>query len=482
MHFAHNTHSIMNTHKTLLLVRILLSLTIVGAGLSGLVSCNSPLDNTPSESSYEKVFIYCGLGHNNLSSYMRTNLSDLEAGILPGLNDSRAIVAYCHNYGSSETYSANPDSSDFEPPVLLHIYRYQGKAQVDTLKVYSDRPNSAAPDNFKTALEDAVNLFPSEHYGMLFSSHATGWLPKCYISTGENADYAAALGLPIYTGQSSDSVSDPADYSPFPLTKSAGAFYYHNGYKLDKPSEIDLRDFAAAIPLKLDYIIFDACLMGNAESVWELKDKCNYLVVSPSEVLAQGMVYETLSWNLLSGSRAELETVCKEYFERYDVLSGYDRSATISLVDCSKIENLASVFAEIVSSNSENYKRYTQRDSIPSSRDERGGLSVSAYYQKVTNELNSRRSSIQGYFYDSKAYFYDLRSVAKHICTDEALLSELDAALEECILYHAETPAFFTTQLTDCCGLGVYLPHEDLKKLNAYYRKLDWNNATRLVE
>lgn len=448
---------------------LLISVTVI----FGLQSCNSPLDRVHS-GGYENVFIYCGLGYNNLSTYLRANLDDLQEGTLPGLNDGRAIVAYCQNtdINTPRAY-IDPDSAGFSsPPVLMQIYRYQGQARIDTLKVYDEERISTSPEAFRKALEDISSLFPSEHYGMLFSSHGTGWLPQGYTLKGENTDYANALNL-------QEAEEEKENSQQFPLTKTIGAFYRGSS---SNSIEIDIRDFASSVPMKLDYLIFDACLMGNAEVVWELKDICDYLVVSPTEVLAQGMVYESLSWNLLSSKKADIETVCKEYFKRYDALSGYNRSASISLVDCTKIEKVADVFSEIVSYNNDSYKRYVQRDSIPSDPADRDSLSYYEYYLKVTRELNSRRKQIQGYFYDAKAYFYDIRDMAAHIGASESQLSELDAALENCIVYHAETPYFFNTPLENCCGLAVYLPHEDWEKLNAYYRRLSWNDTVGLVE
>lgn len=455
------------------LSRILLLLLVASSVVCAVQSCESPLDRNHS-GGYESVFIYCGLGYNNLSSYLRENLDDLQDGVLPGLNDNRAIVAYCHNTNiNTPTRYEDPDSANFSCPVLIQIYRYQGKAKSDTLKVYDDEKISTSPDAFRKALEDIVSLFPSQHYGMLFSSHGTGWLPQGYATRGENSDYANALSV---------QEEEETPNSPFPLTKTVGAFFRGSSYN---SIEIDIRDFATSVPMKLDYLIFDACLMGNIETAWELKAICDYLVVSPSEVLAQGMVYESLSWNLLSGDKADLETVCREYFERYDALSDYNRSATISLIDCNKIADVADAFSEIVNSNRDTYKRYVQRDSVPSDPDDRDGLSYYEYYQKVTQELKNRRKQVQGYFYSAsspKAYFYDIRDVASHIGASEEQLSKLDSALEDCIIYHSETPYFFNTPLENCCGLAVYLPYEDWTKLNAYYRKLSWNDVAGLVE
>ena len=50
----------------------------------------------------------------------------------------------------------------------------------------------------------------------------------------------------------------------------------HNG----RSYEIEIEDFAKAIPMKLDYILFDACLMGNLEIALNIAPYADYLVAS----------------------------------------------------------------------------------------------------------------------------------------------------------------------------------------------------------
>jgi hypothetical protein len=61
---------------------------------------------------------------------------------------------------------------------------------------------------------------------------------------------------------------------------------------------MELADFANAIPYKLDFIIFDACFMGSVEVCYELKDKAEYIVASPTEILSPGFVYSSMMQHL----------------------------------------------------------------------------------------------------------------------------------------------------------------------------------------
>ena len=129
---------------------------------------------------YSHVFIYCGLGYNNLSGYLEDDLEEMEEGLLPELNRDLAVVAFCHN-------TANPmDFSTPSSPVLVRLYRDRGAVCADTLKVYPEEMVSASGSSVREMMLDVQQMFPSESYGMLFSSHAGGWLPVGYSSAGEN--------------------------------------------------------------------------------------------------------------------------------------------------------------------------------------------------------------------------------------------------------------------------------------------------------
>ena len=391
-------------------------------------SCSRDGEFDP-EKGYRHVFIYCGLGYNNLSGYLDDDLADIRGSVLPDLNRDLAVVAFCHNT------AAPSDFSTPSAPVLLRLYRDRGAVHTDTLKVYPENMVSASAASIREMMLDVKELFPSESYGMLFSSHASGWIPVGYGSAGERAGVMLTSREP-----------DPS----LPLTKTLGAQYagsYTNSI------EIDVQEFADALPMHLDYMIFDACLLGCVEVAWELKDVCDMVAFSPTEVLAGGFVYDTMVKNIMAGTEPDIEAVCRDYFEMRDGMDGVYRSATVTLVDCSELDALAETFRLIVT-----YGR---------------------------NELpRIDRDSVQKYFYDDGSFyfFYDLRDLAAAMGTDPALLDELDAALEKCVVYHAETPSFFNLKLERCCGLSVYFPSEDWTKLNGYYRTLGWNEATGLVQ
>ena len=218
--------------------------------------------------------------------------------------------------------------------------------------------------------------------------------------------------------------------------------------------ETDIREIADLLPFKLDYIIFDACFMGGVEVAYQFRDKCRSMCFSQTEILSDGMDYTTMISDLLSGNSADLVSLATNYFNHYDTASGAKRSATISVVDCTKLDALAAVCRDL-------FRRYDiSKDKV--------------------NE-----SKLQKYFhYVNHAWFYDLFSIAEAAGASETELSDLQWALDCCMEYKAATPIFalYGFPIRVHSGLSMYLPETERKNLNSYYSALDWNKVTGLLK
>ena len=396
-----------------------------------LAGCNG-IDR-PFTGTFDQVLIYYGMGYNNLSGNLRTNLDQLRSDVLPGLSYDKAIVVFSHNTSVSGDYKT------YNEPVLMRFYRgSDGKPVTDTLKVYDNMDVSASKESVRQVLEDVKERFPARRYGLLVSSHGTGWLPPGYNYNSEAPRQTRRKAL-----------AQPAQ--PWPETKAIGNQYLGSS---SSTTWIPLEDFAGAIPMHLDYLILDNCLSGAVEVAYELKDVCDRFVVSPAEILTAGMVYSTLSWDMFAGGDPDLRTYCREYFQYYDAQSGNHRAGTVTLVESAGLDALAGAFGAIVDAH-------------------RAALTRS-----------DLRESVQRYYYGSSSlrFFYDLRDLCVQLGASADELARLDAALAAAVPYHAETPMFFDLPLERCCGLSVYIPESGRPALNDYYRSLAWNRAVRLVE
>ena len=437
-------------------------MAIAAALLACIVSCSGPLDiefnsnlshpqqqrpdgatlkDTPNE---RRVFVLFSFGYNNLSYDLNEDIEEMITGVLPeyGL-DKNVVLVLRHGTAKSSNYSL-PSS-----PVLTHFYTKNGNIIRDTLKVYSDTTVASRKSLVNDVLTIAKTRFPAKSYGMLISSHGTGWAPQgyCYSPKDKTSSSIWSLNTSGYDG--------PEKYhQDKPLLKSIGAHY--NG-SAARQIEIEIPDLAEAIPMHLDYILFDACFMGCVEVAYELRDKCDQICFSQTEVLAGGMDYKNLLSVLFNHDDIDLTACAENYFNMYkDASLSWMRSATVSVVDCTKLDPLAETVAKL----SEKIRAMAATTS---------------------------RHSVQGYFqprYDRyHGIFYDLEDIVAKSGATEEELAELRAALDECVLCKYATARFLDEfTINTHCGLSMYLYDSDRYILNEYYKSLKWEQKTGLIK
>lgn len=417
---------------------------------------NVTVTHGPREPEEEKrnVLLLYSAGYNSLSDYLQSDIEDIENGYVPGegRNDD-VLLVYSHCTAVPGDY-VTPVS-----PILFRLYRDgEGKNVRDTLVVYPDDTRSATATQLHEVLSYVKEEFSAKTYGLIFSSHATGFLPAGYYNSPTDSSFDwdmfsrkrrrihSPLPVPYV-----DVMQDPS----LPAVKSIGQDAV--GPRGSRVSyEIELAEFAEAIPMYFEYILFDACLMGGVEVAYELKDKCGYVGFSQTEVLAEGFDYTSLTTHLLKEDPDPM-SVCRDFYEQYAMKTGVNQSATISLVDCAAIGTLGDVCALL--------------------------------FEKYRNEIDSViASKVQRYYRYDYHWFYDLRSIISNAGASQDDLDLLDAALDACIAYKAATPAFIEGPsyggfaINEYSGFSMYLPNRGGPNLDKYYRTLAWNMKTGLVE
>lgn len=424
----------------------LVSLLLLVSGAYGCCGLDRP-DDCFTDESARKVLLLYSAGYNSLRGYLLDDIEDLKQGWLPekGCNDD-IILVYTHTPKKSGAYD-KPTT-----PYLIRLYKdKQGKAVSDTLKTYPESTISSSAAQLNEVLNFVKDNFTSGSYGMIFSSHATGYLPSGYYSNPKGYVFPRS-GIMRSRGVPAPVPYIEPEYDPsLPMVKSIGQDQV-NSSTGRVSYEMELADFAEAIPMKLDYILFDACLMGGIEVAYELRGKCGKIGFSQAEVLAEGFDYKTITQHLLLKEEPDPMGVCKDYFTQYDIMSDVYRSATISLVDCDKLEPVADVCREIFSAHRE-------------------GL-ASIEPQKV-----------QRFYRSSYHWFYDLESIVTEAGATEEEIASLHNALDQCVLYKGHTPEFMSDfAITTFSGFSMYLPCNGGVELSKFYKTLQWNQATGLVE
>ena len=349
------------------------------------------------------VLLYM-VANNNLSYDAENSISRLQNGYIPAEEGNLLVYKHC----------AGMD------PVLLHIKKgEEGTVVTDTAYRFPPRVSAT-----KSALTQALNvtqaLFPADSYGLILWSHGTGWIPPLASSSS--------------AAQEQRSGSCP-----------------ERTFGLDGKVELEIRDLAQAIPYKLSFMLMDACFMGGIETAYEVKDSVDYYIGSPAEILTESFPYHKIMQHIFK-STPDYAAVCKEYYDYYNAKTGSVRSATVALMDCSKLAEVAEVAKRV-------FDQYGERIA---------SLDLSL---------------LQPYFRGSNSkYFYDLKDLVDAIA-DASLSAEFAAALERAVPYKAATPYFIELPIRSFCGVSTYVPGNPADtKLADYYKQYKWNQATGMIK
>ena len=405
-----------------------------------------------------KVLLFYECGVNNLTSYLKNNMDGTEKGLPAGYvpRESGDVVLIYSRY-SKGAFNYTPVESH-----LRRIYKKpNGKIVSDTLKTFGTETIAASSSTMRQVLTYVKDEFPAKGYGLVFSSHGSGWLPAGYyyspsrfeddhkgeVGTSRQGIAAQSVGqprLPVPEG-------DLPDTDPFyGMTRSIGQDYIKGSYY---GHEMSVSEFADAIPYHLDYLLFDMCFSGGVEVAYGLKDKADYLGLSPAEVLGDGMFdYTKITSFLLDRTTPDLEGLLKDSFGMYDKQNGAYRSATINLVRTDGLDNLARVCSDL-------FREYSDTLS------------------------NAPTHLIQGYFRNDRHYFFDLMDTFRKCISNEEELKAVNDAIDRCVVYREATPQFLATfDITEYSGFSIYLPCAGTPLLDSYYKKEPWNKATGLVK
>jgi hypothetical protein len=362
-------------------------------------------DDTVPASSRRTVLLYLGTDNN-----FRPEAAEK----IRQLTDSR----YEAIDGNLLVYSDTGDR-----PVLVHIYHSPLRGSVaDTIETYPPE-NSAAPATLTRVLNRTRDYCPAASYGLIILSHATGWLPA--------------------------EMSEPPCLKAVIQDKGTDETYNY----------MELSDFADAIPYKLDFIIFDACFMASVEVAYELKDKTDYIVASPAEVLVPGFMYSSMMRHLFE-LEADLTAVAREFYEYYDNQNGVRRSATVSVTGTAGLEALAEVCHSAFDAESLEFQGTT-------------GQSL----RKTSIE------NIQCFGFGNQKIYFDLGSYIKQLSPER--YDDFRVTLEKCIVYKANTGSYYSAGtgtlqiIREFGGLSVYIPQPAYPEANEACKKLKWAARTR---
>lgn len=391
----------------------------------------------------ENVMIFVSDGFNNLNSWLRQDIADLKKGYIPQKNDRNILLLLAHHTEGSYSIKTSPH--------LIRLYMDNETVVCDTIKSLNKGDRLTTKETFREFMEYIRETFPVDNYGLTLSSHATGWLPSGYYANPQSFEPSYKGGMGVMARPSSLFRHTYPERDPsLPMTKSIMSEKIGDNLA----EEMEIEDFADAIPMHLKYILFDACLMGCVEVAYALRNSADLIGFSQTEVMSDGFDYENLTSRLLC-DEPNPQSVCEDFITMYESFSGSYRSASISLVKTEKIGELAGICRE--------------------------------YFEKYREQIVAMDKNAPQCFGGTKMYFYDLQDILSKAGITEEETAALEEALGKCIVYKGTTGQYYsvtddsTHKILSFCGLSMYLPSAGTAFLDSFYKSLDWNKDTNLI-
>jgi len=349
------------------------------------LSCSSADNDTEPQEQQEQqgpakrtVLVYMAADNNLYRQAQR----DIEAMLTVAIPSECNLLVYI--------------DTPYDNTILLKIER----GRKNTVKQYGAQ-NSASKQVLKFVIDETFSLFPAENYGLILWSHGTGWLPEG-----------------VYDNIKETNV---------------------RSFGKDKNREMEITDLAEAIPENLDFIIFDACLMSGIEVLYQLRNKAEIIIASPTETLIAGFPYEKIIPLLFVHSPNYVE-VALAYMKFYKDRDGELQSASIAAIDAKQLEPLANLVRKAVG----------EEIDCPS------------------------RELIQRYDTREPALLFDFEDYLEHAVSNENNLAALREQISKTVIYNDFTPYFLDEfSIERSCGIGIYIPFA-ADVLYRQYSLLDW--------
>lgn len=391
-----------------------------------LAACSNEIpEQQPAKRSGRTVLAY--LISNNkagsLDTYLRDNVIDMYTA-LGNMKESCTLLVFYRPYTGDAPLSK---------PTLMSFYA-DGRGNINNVaaltgseltfdavcriaqkKEYTMNSQIATdPAVMEEVFTDMQTVAPSDSYGLILGSHASGWMKGTSVPTK--------------------------------------AFGDDDGYNIDIPDLADV--LKNSFSEKLDFVLFDACMMGTAEVGYELRETTSYCIASVMETPVYGFPYDQILPYLYS-ENVDYSAVCHEFISFNKTKDAW---GTCAVMDCSQMENLASAVKAKLSE---------WQDALSS-------VSMRNVQQYGVN-------SYKYFSYDVLDFFRELgkkSGVVKTTDLNEAVAS-IQSALNQAVIakdclsgidYDFEELVIDGTRF---CGIGMYIP----KEYNPYVaNKTAWND------
>lgn len=358
----------------------------------------------------------------NIKTDLRNNVKNMYEG-LSEMKEQATLLVYWDGGTSDAYFSDSPaifryttDGNGYINGVAARDSSYSMRFIAEQAEVVKTYDNQLSTDKIvmTQVLKDLKNLSNSEKIIMVAGSHGSAW---------------------------TESISAP----------NTRAFGQDGSLTNNTITTWDMAQAISDAGIKLDLLLFDACMMGTAEVCYDFRNAVNHLIVSPLDVPGPGFPYQNLMTSLYEATMDGYKEVCKQYIEFYRNYPG--GWASVALVDVNQIESLTSSMRVQLTNHKEKLYDYN-----PIGKLQQYGLNPNVTRFKYIS-------------FDMKQFIQDLNG--------GTVPSEFEEQLKKTVLYAdcLENTPSYTIEKNKFCGLGIYIPISVRKTWNSTFKTLDWYKA-----
>lgn len=387
-----------NIKKAGSVITALLAIIIVSFTFS---SCNEKEDPQPTELS--SVTLVYMVANNNLWSFSQTDLQEMLLAVRSiDTKRNRLLVYYCGKKGVSR---------------LIELTNNNGIVEQIEIKQYAEDMSSCDPARVEEVIKDVVSGVKSDvKLGLILWSHAEGWIPS----------------------------NNTTDSRAISIERDKRKWFGDDG-----GIRLNITDLAEVLPDNLfHYIWADCCFMGNIETAYQFRNKCEYFIGSPTEILGEGMPYERTLPKLMKREPdlvGAADALHNYFLDMYPSSYGHN---TIAVYKMDEIENVAGSVKNIL---------------MPFT------APVSSRFLQTYSRLSF------GPFYDLTDY---VEQCAEAYGTTE-LLDDFQKDMDKFVIFKKATPVFLGIAINQetYSGISTHCYEKKNTIRENYYRQMDWYKA-----
>lgn len=347
-----------------------------------LASCGKH-NNEEDKTTPQTIIVY--MSGTSLNWAFNANVQDMETALKSNIQGNSRVVVVWQN-GVAKKAEA------------IELVYKDGLIERQPLAEY-ELANVMSADDLSYIFNDVMRMAPATAYGLILGSHSWSWIPYAdydLIRTNglTKAQLARLRTIELPRHLQTRFIGDPSGANKFDITTLASAIQ--------------------ATGKKFEYILFDACFMGNVEAAYELRNCTKYIIGSACEIMGNGFPYTKTLPHLLKngGTTYDLKAAAQSFHEHYKSTLKY--SGTVALIACSQLDALAAEMKQVNQSIKDDYDR-----------------SALQTYEGGTNHI-----------------FFDLGDYVEKACTDAAAVSSFKAQMEKAVPAKFTLDSFWSTYVT----------------------------------